>query len=329
MSDGKHHRTKTRRPLLLLVCLLLLIVLSSITLILALKNNEDNPTAQNHSSTSTPTISNTPTTSSTTGNTPTATATPSQTPSSTATSTATSTTPTLTGSPALTPTATPFFSDDFADNSKAWTVSQENDASGYLRLLNNNQLTLRVTNHQPLIEVLPTNANYGDFILTTTFTFLEGDNHDSVGLYLRGNGRLDRDYRIDIFGDNMLSLTKEFLNSDDQPQTMTLQEPAISPLLKPVGEQNILTVMMKGPYILIMINGQTAASIVDSDYAQGQIALFAHNGETSNGVSVAFHQIEVKPIPTPPAADATATATGTTTATPATSTATKTVPPGK
>ncbi len=287
MPDGKSHRRKPRRSFLGLLCLLLLLLLSSVILVLTIKDNEKDTIAQSSPRTTTPAT----------------------------------TTPTLTPSVTLNPTPTPFFFDNFTDNSKAWTVSRNNDTSGYQRVLNNNQLILKDTNRQTLVEALPTNATYDDFILTTTFTVLEGDKNDSIGFYLRGNVRLDRDYRIDIFGNNTFSISKEFLTPDEKPQTMTLQEPAISSLLKPKGEQNTLTVMMKGPYLLMLLNGRVAASVIDSDYTEGQIALFARNGTTSSGVAVAFDTIEVKPVPQPPT-EQTPTPTGTVTVT-------ATVPPQK
>lgn len=206
--------------------------------------------------------------------------------------------PTLPGaSPTSMLTPTPFFFDDFADNAKEWALTREDNTTGYQRLLRDNQMILGSTNGLTLVQNIPTNASYEDFVLTTTFTFLSGDANDSLGLYLRGDRTLDHNYRIDIFGDNTLAITKEFLGPDDETHTMMLRERAQTPLLNADGESNVLTVMMKGPYLYILLNGEVAIAIVDADYIQGQIALFVRNGATSEGVSVAFDQIEIKAVP--------------------------------
>jgi hypothetical protein len=153
------------------------------------------------------------------------------------------------------------------------------------------------TNHQILIESLPTTATFSDFSLTATFTLLKGDENDSVGYYLRGDSNLDHDYRIDIFGDNRFAIKKELLNPDKTAQTDILTGPTLSPLLRSKSQANTLTVMMKGPFMVLAINGTIAASLVDADYSRGQIALFVNNGSTSDGVSASFSSVRVDPAP--------------------------------
>jgi 3-keto-disaccharide hydrolase len=198
-------------------------------------------------------------------------------------------TTTLTPISSLTPT--PLFFDDFIEN------SGQNDTSGYLRTMVNNQLVLSGTNHKILIESLPTNTTFSDFSLTVTFTLLKGDENDSVGFYLRGDSNLDHDYRIDIFGNNRLAINKELLNPDKTARTDILVSPTPSPLLKPKNQANTLTVMMKGPFMILAINGTIAASVIDVDYARGQIALFVNHGPTSSEVSASFSSVRVDPAP--------------------------------
>ncbi len=205
------------------------------------------------------------------------------------------TTPMLNATPSLTPT--PLFFDDFMSSKQGWALSGPNDTSGYLRTMVNNQLVLSDTNHQILIESLPTNTTFSDFSLTVTFTFLKGDENDSVGLYLRGDSNLDHDYRIDIFGDNRFAIKKELLNPDKTVQTNILKGPNPSSLLLPKNQVNTLTVMMKGPFMVLAINGTIVASLIDADYARGQIALFVNNGSTSDGVSASFSSVRVDPAP--------------------------------
>jgi hypothetical protein len=203
--------------------------------------------------------------------------------------------------PALSPTSsvtpTPLFFDDFIEESENWALSGPNDTSGYLRTMDNGQLVLADTNHKILIESLPTNVIFGDFALTVSFTLLKGDENDSVGLYVRGDTNLDHDYRIDIFGNNRFAINKELLNPDKTAQTQILAGPAVSPLLMPKNQANTLTVMMKGPCMVLAINGTIAASVVDADNTRGQIALFVNNGSTSDEVSASFSSVRVDPAP--------------------------------
>jgi hypothetical protein len=205
------------------------------------------------------------------------------------------TTPTLNATSSVTPT--PLFFDDFIASNQGWALSGENDTSGYLRTRVNNQLVLSDTNHQILIESLPTDVTFSDFSLTVAFTLLKGDENDSVGLYLRGDSNLDHDYRIDIFGDNRFAIKKELLNPDKTVQTNILKGPTPSSLLLPKNQVNTLTVMMKGPFMVLAINGTIVASLIDADYARGQIALFVNNGSTSDGVSASFSSVRVDPAP--------------------------------
>jgi hypothetical protein len=215
-------------------------------------------------------------------------------PSQTATAPIATPTPTLT--PTLTPT--PLFFDDFLNGNAGWALSGPDDTSGYLRSMVNNQLVLSDTNHQILIESLPTGATFSDFSLTVTFTLLQGDANDSVGLYVRGDSNLDHDYRIELFGDNRFAIKKELLNPDKTARTDILAGPTPTSLLLPKNQPNTVTVIMKGPYMTLIINGTIITSLIDTDYTRGQIALFVNNGPTSNGVSAAFSSVQVDPAPT-------------------------------
>jgi hypothetical protein len=207
---------------------------------------------------------------------------------STATTTATRATPT----PSLTPQ--PLFFDNFLDNKHGWYTS---DVSGYTRLISNNVLTLSDTNHKVLTESLPTSTIFGDFMITATFTLLDADVHDSVGLYLRGDSNLDHDYRVEVFGDTSYALSKESLDDAHNMTITYLVSPTHTPTLKPLGQENTLTVIMKGPDLTLLINNTIVNSLVDTDYTRGQIALFVNNGETSDGVTAIFSSIVVYPVP--------------------------------
>jgi hypothetical protein len=206
------------------------------------------------------------------------------------------TTSTTTGRITATSSARPsLFSDNFADNSKGWSTGS---GKGFSSTIGNNTMALSEANHKIIDEPIPGSANapatFTDFSVTTTFTVLKADQNDSVGLYLRGDGNMNMGYFIDIFGDNSYDIVKVF---PDASRDSFLVSPTSSPDINSVGQQNKLTVMMKGSKMVLLMNDKVINSVSDSGYASGQIALFAENGNTSNGINVTFTSVVVYPAP--------------------------------
>ncbi len=189
-------------------------------------------------------------------------------------------------------TVLPLFSDTFVDNSKGWSVVNE---PGYIRTLHDGMLTLSDTNHNVLVESIPTSTTFTNFSLITTFTFTQGDENDSVGLYLRGDSNLDHDYRINIFGNNSYAISKEALNANNELEQTFLVHRTQTKLLTPRGHENTLSILMKGPVVMIQINGESIPPLTDIGYTHGQIALFVANGLTSSGVTAKFHDLVIYP----------------------------------
>jgi hypothetical protein len=189
------------------------------------------------------------------------------------------------------------FFEDFSGNGKGWYFS---DRGGYTRTFANKALILQSTNQQTLVESLPGTKTYDNFTITTTFMLYTGDGNDSVGLYLRGDSNLDHDYRLDIYGDATYSLSKENLADNNLPENIPIIEPGPTSALKGMGQQNTVSVSMQDATITLIINGQVVASVSDSDYTKGQVALFVKNGATSGGVTASFSQIDIESIATPP-----------------------------
>jgi len=192
----------------------------------------------------------------------------------------------------------PLFYDNFAGKSKGWSLG---NAPGYTRTIANSTLKLANSNHNILTESLPTDTIFTDFMVTMSFTVDKADKDDSVGLYLRGDSNLDHDYRVDIYGDNTYAISKELLNANKTPLVNTLVNPSSTSALHPTGQQNTLTVMMKGPLLVLLINTRIISSVTDTDYTAGQIALFVQNSPTSSGVEASFRSVAVYPAPDAPA----------------------------
>jgi Domain of Unknown Function (DUF1080) len=203
-------------------------------------------------------------------------------------------TPTIIATPSPSSTPQPLFADDFTKANKGWSLG---NTAGYTRTLSNNTLTLAATNHQLLTESLPTSVTFSDFMITITFTLMQASQSDSMGLYLRGDIYLDQDYRIDIYGNNTYAISKEYLDLNKYPQTQFLINPTSTSMLKPIGQQNTLTVIMKGPMLVLLLNGSVINTVTDQDYTSGQIALFVHNSDTSEEVEASFRSVIVYPAP--------------------------------
>lgn len=204
-----------------------------------------------------------------------------------------------TATPTLTATTQiqPLFFDDFVNSHKGWSLTS---VPGYTREIENGNLTLADEKHTILTESLPTSANFDDFTVTAILTLEQANPDDSVGLYMRGDSYLDHDYRFDIYGDNTYAISKEFLDQSRTPQDQFLIHPTATHALHPVGQQNIITVMMNGPQMVLLINGTNVNSVTDTDYTSGQIALFVQNSPMSSGVKASFSSVAIYSVPHQP-----------------------------
>ena len=206
-------------------------------------------------------------------------------------------TPTPTNIYMETPPPQAVFYDTFINNALGWGLS---NSAGYIRTLADHKLTLTNTNpNTTLVESLPTNAIYDNFMASVDLTIVKAGMNDSAGIYVRGDSNLDHDYRIEINGNNTFDIAKEYLDSQNNPQAVFLDGPRSSSALHPAGVQNTITVIMKGSQLVLYINNAEVSSITDSDYTTGQIALFAHTGMTSDGDTVSFSRVEVDHPPVP------------------------------
>ncbi len=206
---------------------------------------------------------------------------------------------TTTGSSTLAlPSSASLFTDNFADDSKGWGIGS---GPGFSSTIAHNTLNLSEANHRVLDLAFPdknnTRASYGDFAATATFTLLNADQNDSAGLYVRGtstNGNFSQGYFVDIYGDNSYDIFKVFA---DSTKDTFLVGPSPSSAINAVGQQNILTVVMKGSNMVVLINGKILISVSDTDFKSGQIALFVENGKSSNGVQAKFSSVVINPAP--------------------------------
>ncbi len=192
------------------------------------------------------------------------------------------------------PTATPIFSDNFSDNSQNWDVGTE---AKYGSTINNGTLTMTEANHKPFREPLPSNSVYDDASVAVTITLLQGDQNDSVGLYLRANGSTGQGYYVDIYGDDTYDIAKITVDAAQKVHAKYLAEPQHSSALHSKGQKNNVLVITKGATIVLLINDTVVKSVSDGEFASGKTMLFVENGNSSSGVMASFDAIAVYAAP--------------------------------
>ncbi|MBX5450337.1 family 16 glycoside hydrolase [Thermogemmatispora sp.] len=192
------------------------------------------------------------------------------------------------------PAVTPLFSDDFADNSKGWDTT---GGPGFSKTIANHALTMTDRNHRILVAPLPVEETFSDFQITVDMALESGDGNDSMGIYMRGDDQLANDYRVDIFGDATYAISKEVTGLDGNTRVQILSGISKNSAIKPLGQQNEVTVIIKGNRIVLGVNGHLIASVTDNSYSSGMIALFVSNGSSSPAATVAITSVTVYPAP--------------------------------
>ena len=186
------------------------------------------------------------------------------------------------------------FYDTFKNNAQDWSVSS---TEGYFRSIEPGELTLANTNvNTTMVESLPTNSTFDNGTIIVEFTILETSVNDSVGLYVRGDTNLEHDYRIDFNGNGTFDIAKEYLDSRNSPQSTILFGPKSDIALNSQGVRNTIVLTMNGSRLQLFINNQRVGVAIDSDYEDGQVALFARLGKSSKKVAVGFTKVEIDKI---------------------------------
>ena len=185
----------------------------------------------------------------------------------------------------------PLFADMFADNSKGWTL-------GAGATISDHALTLANANQNSFVNTfLPTGNPFGDFLLKVSLNIEQGDQNDYIGLSLRTDSNFNHEYHVLLSPDQKFEIGKIYVDSSNKMQEKPLVANTNSSALNPIGQQNMVAVVMKGDHLILIINNTVVESISDSDYTSGQIALYIYHGNTSNGVKASFTNVSVYPAP--------------------------------
>jgi len=194
-------------------------------------------------------------------------------------------------------TSNAFFSDDFTDNSNGWFVGAQ---GGYTITAGNGDLMMKETTPDRLLnEPFPLQPP-DDAVINVGFTLLSGGASDSMGIILRGNPSNNHHYGyfIEIYGDNSYGISRYHQDPSDATQGKTdflLHRSTTA--LKPEGQQNQMSLMLKGSSIGLTLNGRliTTVSDVGNLFPSGRTYFFVSTDVQSSGVEGEINSISVYP----------------------------------
>lgn len=209
----------------------------------------------------------------------------------------TQTTPTVTNAtptPTAVPTPKALFTENFADNHNNWDIGSD---KGYSRSISGGTLKMMEANHKFLLNKFPQTPPV-DSTISVGFTLVSGDNNDGVGLLTRASNNNDLyGYYIEVYGNDTYDIESYYLDTVTNKGKVETLLDFSSTGLNPKGQQNVMTVTIKGSNITLAMNGQTIKTVIDNNnrFTSGASYLFSANGKTSTGVTATFSNVTVYP----------------------------------
>ncbi len=188
------------------------------------------------------------------------------------------------GAPAL--TALPY-TDTFDDPSRGWKTV--NDPAIQIQY-EDGALHFQIAELDQIAWSTPKDKRFSDFILDVDATQVEGPDDNGYGVIVRYVD--DRNfYRMDISGDGYFDVLKYKAG-----KWMKLQDWTPAAAIKTGAATNHLQVIAKGNQFTFNVNGQTAATLTDDEFKQGNIGLTAGALFDHAGVHIAFDNLNVSEI---------------------------------
>lgn len=208
--------------------------------------------------------------------------------------TTTITTPTATP----TPTGPPLFSDTFQNNDKGWDMTSEQGK--FSVKIGAGSLILEDDENRLLPELLPTTQSFNNFRLSVDAVLSKGTQDNGYGVYIRAasnqNSALATDYRFEIYGDGTYDIFKGSVDSNGNSTSSSLIKYNSSSAIQKAGAVNHLTISANGANMTFIVNGQTIATVSDSSYTSGTIALFVSNvSGATPGAAATFSNLYIYP----------------------------------
>ncbi len=210
------------------------------------------------------------------------------------TPTTTATTPT----PTATPSVPPLFSDTFQNNNSGWDLTSE--PGKFSVKVGGGTLILEDDENRLLPELVPSNKAFSNFRLSVDAVLSKGTQDNGYGVYIRAasnqNSELATDYRFEIYGDGTYAVFKGTVDANGNTTSNPLVNYNSNSAIHKAGGINHLTIIANGPGMTFIVNGQTIASVTDSSYTSGSIALFVSNVQgTTPGAAATFSNLSIYP----------------------------------
>jgi hypothetical protein len=175
----------------------------------------------------------------------------------------------------------------FSDNSQVLLTVPESD---------------RVQSH-----LLPANLPK-DLTVTVNFTLQKASADDSAGILLRtsitsGSNPQTIAYWVEIYGNNTLDIWKNYVDPTDSTKVRgtALTGPSHFSAMRPQGQSNKMTVIIKGASIVLFINDQFVATVTDIESSTalttGDTRLFVYTGKSGIATVASFQSVAVYPAP--------------------------------
>jgi Domain of Unknown Function (DUF1080) len=206
------------------------------------------------------------------------------------------TTPHATSTP--TPIGHPLFTDSFIDNKNGWDTSSKNGQ--FSVKIGGGSLAVEDDNHRLLWELVPSTQHFSDFYITVDANLSKGSQSNGYGIYIRGslnqNNELATYYRFELYVDGSFAVFKGVVDASGAIKNDTLFDYTLNSAILKQGQTNHVAINAKGSTMTFTVNGQVLATVTDSTYPSGSIALFVSNFPTTPaGAQATFSNLAIYP----------------------------------
>jgi hypothetical protein len=186
------------------------------------------------------------------------------------------------------------FSDNFDGNTNKWTLTS---TSGYTRSIDGGYLKIRENNQSKVLYNDFPNQPPTDATISVNFTLVKAGKDDITGLILRNKSVNNSifGYYIDVYGDGSYDIQRYYLDTSTNKGKVDYLLREQSTALKGIGQENAMTVTIKGSSISLTLNGQFITTVTDSTntFVSGPTSLFVETSDDSDGVEAWFNSVAV------------------------------------
>lgn len=177
----------------------------------------------------------------------------------------------------------PLFFDDFTQDNGLWETFTEEGATAQIA---DGQITL--ANSQPATVALSVAAlNVGDFDMTMTATFVDGDSANSYGIIFRYLNE-QTFYRLDLTGDGYWGISRRLDES-----WVSVNELRASPAIHTgPGAVNTVRLTAQANNFAVYANDMLLGTVADNTLEIGRIGVFVSTFDNAN-VRAQFDNIRV------------------------------------